>query len=291
MPRTPKLGPQRGAGGDAPTSVPAGPIAVLMYHAVEDASAHGVAADPHYTVSPQGFAEQLRAVLATGHPPVSVRDVLDHRSLGAGTVAFTFDDGHRSNLAAADALAAVGGRADFFINPGLVGQAGLLDWTPLREMAAMGHSIQSHGHLHEHLDTLTPAEVEQTLRRSRLEIEDRLGLPVTLFAPPGGRMVPGLPALAAAAGYRAVCSSRAGLWAADRSATGRVVEVPRLAVLAATTMAQYRRWITCHRGELGRQWLRERMLRSAKRVLGRAGYERARQVLLREAPAAPPERR
>ncbi len=261
-------------------------VSVLMYHAVIASPGDTIGADAHYSVTSARFAQHLRSVLARGSVPSSVLDLLDgghrHPAATGAAVAFTFDDGHISHLAAAQTLARAGARADFFVNPGQVGEAGLLDWTALRDMASMGMSIQSHGWMHRHLNTLSPGELRETLVRSKQEIEDRLGTPVTLFAPPGGRTVPQLAALATSVGYRAVCSSRSGVW----STAQRGAEVPRLAVLASTSQRQFERWVDQHAGELGRQWMRERLLRSAKQVLGGKSYERARQALLGRQPPA-----
>jgi peptidoglycan/xylan/chitin deacetylase (PgdA/CDA1 family) len=261
-------------------------VSVLMYHAVLGADTSTQAADPHYAVSEAAFGAQLRTLAELGRHPCAVRDLFDrasavHRHPG-GAVAFTFDDGHISNLAAAQRLAAIGARADFFINPGHVGEPGLLDWAALRDMLQMGMSIQSHGWQHRYLDALAPRDLRESLYRSKEEIEQKLATRVTLFAPPGGRVVPGLAAMATTAGYRAVCSSRAGVWSTARG--GR--EVPRLAVLASTSIGQYRRWAAQQPLELATQWLRERTLRAAKGVLGNGRYEQARQRLLKSPTSA-----
>ncbi len=78
-------------------------------------------------------------------------------------------------------------------------------------------------------------------------------------------------------GYRAVCSSRVGLWR-DR---GAARDIPRLAILANTAPAQFARWLRQDSREMLQQRLRYAALASGKRLLGNANYERMRRGLLR----------
>lgn len=250
--------------------------AVLMYHAVADDAQSTRGADPHYTVPRTGFLAQLDMIRDQGLRAASCASILAGGDSARATVALTFDDGHESNFAAAEAIVARGMGADLFVNPGLVGGAGLLSWSALRELTDAGISIQSHGMTHRYLDDLDDAEVERELRASHAEIADRIGVPPTLFAPPGGRFRNGFLQQARNAGYRAVCSSRPGVWRTDRD----TAEIPRLAMLAGTGDAQFRRWLACEPREVRRQRIRYDLLRLAKRSLGNRGYERLRSALL-----------
>ncbi|MEI7447349.1 MAG: polysaccharide deacetylase family protein [Burkholderiales bacterium] len=256
------------------------PVAVLMYHAIEPVGADSDA-DPHYSVEPATFAAQLDAFAGLGRRVRSVRDLLADAAAGASTgdaVALTFDDGHASNGAAAEMLAARGMAADFFVNPAQVGGPHRLSWAALRDMAAAGMSIQSHGHDHVHLDTLGPDGVHDSLARSKAAIEDALGTAVTLFAPPGGRLHPSLAATAARLGYRALCTSRPGRWTPAASAPA---DIPRLAVLAGTGDETLRRWALADPMTIGRARLRAGALDAAKRLLGTGRYERLRAAALK----------
>jgi peptidoglycan/xylan/chitin deacetylase (PgdA/CDA1 family) len=250
-----------------------GPASVLMYHAIVDDGEDSCGADLHYAVSRAVFSNHIRLVKAAGLRPSSVRRMLDSGSDPA-SVAFTFDDGHASNAWAAVALHEAGGSGDFFVNSAHVGRPGFLDWAALRDMAASGMSIQSHGHQHRYLDELDTAEVEDELRRSKQMIEDHLGVAVTLFAPPGGRCSPGLALTAQHIGYEAVCSSRVGVW------NGQSTEVPRFAVLRATSERRLRGWATGHPREVLPSRLRYHALRVGKGLLGNGAYDKLRLVLL-----------
>ncbi|TIL72614.1 MAG: polysaccharide deacetylase family protein [Mesorhizobium sp.] len=252
-------------------------ITVLMYHAVGNERGKCAGADAHYTITWRQFDSHLALSAQAGLRVRSVAHLLAAPADRTRSVAFTFDDGHRSNGPAAERIARAGGSADFFVNPSLVGKPHNLGWSDLRSMADAGMSIQSHGQEHRYLDDLSPAEVVAQLVDSKKAIEDHLGRPVTLFAPPGGRMPPNLRLVAARAGYAAVCSSRVGLWRTREGAW----DVPRLAVLQSTSDAQLARWVGHDWWELTNRRACYLALASAKRLLGNHCYERLRGRLLR----------
>jgi peptidoglycan/xylan/chitin deacetylase (PgdA/CDA1 family) len=250
-------------------------LTVLMYHAIIDMA--DATADLHYAVSRSRFREQIRLIRDRGMRLCSVRDVVLNARDGLEDecVALTFDDGHASNLDAAMEIFQNGGKADFFINPDTIGRENYLTWPALREMAVQGMSIQSHGYTHRYLDSLPVAEVENELVTSKKEIEDRLGLPVTLFAPAGGRMPRGFIDLARRTGYSAVCTSRPGTWK-----PGSGPEIARLPVMAGTPDVQIDRWIVGSTLELLKQRARYRVLRVMKEMLGNHLYEKIRGGIL-----------
>lgn len=252
------------------------PTTVLMYHALTDASGACEHADPHYAVSAAALDRHLAMMREAGVRPSSLERLLQDPVPG-GSVALTFDDGHASNAAAAERILAAGASADFFVNPARVGAPGYLGWTALADLARAGISIQSHGLTHRYFNELDEAELERELAESKARIEERLGRPVTLLAPPGGRMTARVAPIAERLGYRALCCSRAGVWDARRESRWAI---PRLAVLNATSDAQMRRWIRQDRLELLRMGMRHHLLAGAKRVLGNRGYERLRARLL-----------
>jgi hypothetical protein len=128
-----------------------------------------------------------------------------------GAVVLTFDDATSDHRRVAYALAERGVPAVFFIPAGLLGMPGHLDNDAVREIAAGGHVIGSHGWSHRRLDLVPEAELEREVETSRAFLEDLAGVPVTLFAPAGGIGVRSLPARLRAAGYTASRSTRWGI--------------------------------------------------------------------------------
>ena len=164
--------------------------------------------------------------------------------------------------------------ADFFVNPGKVGEPGLAGWAALREMADAGMSIQSHGWNHTYFSALDAKALREDLTRSRAVIEDRIGRAVTLLAPPGGRMPRGLDAIARECGYSHVLGSVPG----RIGATSPAHVLPRMSVTAALDLATLEGWV--HGRGVARARLRYDMLHLAKQALGDRRYERWRGHLL-----------
>jgi peptidoglycan/xylan/chitin deacetylase (PgdA/CDA1 family) len=248
----------------------AGDTIALMYHAVEDGTSAG--ADSHYTVGPSAFQAQMKLCAQIGAGVVSARDWLNGRH---GVIA-TFDDGHQSNHRVAFvALAREGMTADFFVNPAQVGTEGFATWSELREMADGGMSIQSHGLDHrQYLTELSPERLREDLRTARLEIEARIGQPVTLLAPAGGRAPANLAEVAQEVGYRHVLDSRPGIVRRNPGTT-----FGRFAVTAALELKTLEAWLRGGRARLTAQ-VRYAALDLAKRALGDTIYERVRRRLL-----------
>ncbi|MCE2659310.1 MAG: polysaccharide deacetylase family protein [Rubrivivax sp.] len=250
---------------------------VLMYHAIPGGSGPGIHADGHYSVTLSTFRRHLDMMVTLGLKPRSVKDLLDAGASVAAepVVALTFDDGHESNFAAYAEIVRRGGSADLFVNPGTVGTKGYLSWAQLRELARYGASIQSHSLHHVFLDSMPAAEVQHQISESRWIIEDQLGIPPCLFAPPNGRMPAGMARLAFELGYRAVCSSRVGVWR-----RAHTLEIPRFAVLAGTSDAQLAGWLRRSPWHLGLSLARGRVLTAGKRWLGEGRYQAVRRRLL-----------
>ncbi|HEY0179420.1 MAG TPA: polysaccharide deacetylase family protein [Dokdonella sp.] len=254
------------------TDTPARRRVVLMYHAIADAAgAVPDGQDAHYTVDLARFGDHLDALAAHGGG-TSARDWL---AAPSAATPITFDDGHVSNFThALPALLRQAMRADFFVNPANVGRRGFASWAQLREMAGAGMSIQSHGWDHRYFTELDATRLREDLVRSRAAIEDALGAPVTLVAPPGGRMPRGFAAIARECGYAHVLSSRPG-----RASAAAPVTLPRMAVTAAADVATLEAWL---RGRgIAAARLRYAALGLAKRAFGDRRYERLRARLLR----------
>lgn len=253
--------------------------AVLMYHAIPRRRDELEHADPRYAVDAAGFRRHLREARAMGRVVRAVRDLRRRPAeRERGAVGLTFDDGHETNFTQAfPLLMDEGATADFFVNPSVVGSTGFVTWAQLREMAAAGMSIQSHGYTHRYFDELSAREVRAELHQSKAMIEDRLGVPVTLFAPPGGRITGPVVEVARELGYEAVCTSRPGYWNGRGAGGG----IPRLAVLAGTAPGTVAAWMGARTGALAVQATRFTMTRWAKRVLGNRRYDAMRSSLLR----------
>lgn len=242
-----------------------------MYHALAGAHSTAEAQDPHYTVSANHFDTHLDTIVRVADHATSARDWLANPTRAA---VLTFDDGHLSNYTVAwPALQQRMMRADFFVNPANVGRPGFATWTQLREMAGHGMSIQSHGWDHRYFTELGVPGLREDLTRSRQAIEDAIGQPVTLLAPPGGRMPPNLPAIARECGYHRILSSRPG-----RITRAATTVLARMAVTASLDAEMLAGWLEGRGITTAR--LRYETLAVAKRALGNRRYEHWRARLL-----------
>ncbi len=114
------------------------------------------------------------------------------------TVAITFDDCYRDNLAAARVLNEHGLPATFFIPTKYVGTDHVfpwdtdltrmpnLDWKDVHEMQQLGHEIGSHTVSHADLGAITEKRARLELADSKKTLEDNLQRPVRWFAYPYG---------------------------------------------------------------------------------------------------------
>ncbi|MFS8136509.1 MAG: polysaccharide deacetylase family protein [Thermomonas sp.] len=240
-----------------------------MYHAVAGGEAH--AYDRRYTLPNAEFVAQLQHIRDHAGGACCARDWLQKRS--HERVLLTFDDGLASDYETAFPLLLEHGMtADFFVNPGTVGNRGHVSWQELREMSCAGMSVQSHGYDHIHLTQLDPFALRRTLYAARIEIEDRVGAPVTLLAPPGGRMPHALVEVARSLGYTDVLCSKPGALP-THDAHG---PLPRLAITAGLSVRTFAGWVSLQHASIATALAYYQVKQFARYAIGEARYERVR---------------
>ena len=195
-----------------------------------------------WTQTASGFEMQMQYLKVNGYESITLDELFEWqhglRSLPEKSVVITFDDGDRSVLEVAKPiLEEYDYRATLFIVTGKVGQkwSGVenLSWEELRELQATGRfSIQSHSHdLHWKVSTAGgpqpvfvaaseghhtmsggpwTEQVLEDLKESRRLIEQELGQPANFLAWPYGFADDSLDSLALLAGFRGMCTLRAG---------------------------------------------------------------------------------
>lgn len=152
------------------------------------------------STDPSRFADDMAALHAAGYRTVNLESwILAGRPLLDRRFALTFDDGLRSILDVAEILARFEFRATAFVvtahmgkdnrwsgQPSWVPVRPLLSWSDLPRLCASGISVASHTRTHPDLRTVDEQRLREELRGSRLEVEDRTGVPCTLLAYPYG---------------------------------------------------------------------------------------------------------
>lgn len=241
---------------------------VYMFHAIGDVLP-GDIADKHYSFSEEKFREFVRQ---SGRVS-SLADAI--KSPRSSQTICTFDDGHLSNYKAALFLAENQyGSADFFVNPAMVGQKNFMDWHQLSEIANAGMSVQSHSYEHVYLSDLTEEEQYQQLYRSRVAIEDKLGVKVSIIAPPGGRFNTMTLKAAKRAGYTTLAGSVPGRWQDD------VAYVKRVPVMQGNSVAQLLSCTQAVSSHLLRLQAKYYAMYTVKKVLGNGTYDVLRKRVL-----------
>lgn len=251
-------------------------FAGLMYHEVGAMPIRGPERrlSPHYVVETAAFGAQMAALHASGVRTLSLPEVLSGEDFGCATLV-TFDDGLEGNLHnALPVLQRHSLRATVFVAVGLVGTEGHLDWDGLRALVAGGVEVHSHTWSHRPLQTLADKEVRDELRRSRCELEDRLGMPVYAASFPHGSFDARTVSIAAEEGYRLLCTSEAHLNRARAGVGAEPMLVGRFAMTSSMDLRLFERLVA---GEAlavlpirGGQLIRK----SVKRLIGIQTYRR-----------------
>lgn len=138
-----------------------------------------------YKLTCATFARHLAEIAAGPCVPALVSEV-DLTQPGPYLL-LTFDDGGRSAVAAAEALAQRGWKGHFFIVTNRAGQRGFLDRTDIRHLRQCGHMIGSHSHTHPNVfRDLSWVRMLEEWRVSRDWLAQLLGEPCMAASVPGG---------------------------------------------------------------------------------------------------------
>lgn len=102
---------------------------------------------------------------------------------GQTVVSLTFDDGFSGQAPAAQILSAAGLKGTFYLNSGLLDEAGSLTLRQAKDVALAGHEIGGHTFSHPDIDTLSLDEAKREICLDRENLLS-LGFQVTNFAYP-----------------------------------------------------------------------------------------------------------
>ena len=200
------------------------PAWILTYHEIEPENSNYL-----YALTAHQLDEQLRLISEKNRSGLTVAGV-------------TFDDGHFSNFTVARPLLEQHGiRATFFVTAGRTEQSSKwMSWGQLRELVKSGHRVQSHGWSHKFLVQCSESELLEELRRSKSELEGRLGQLVDSISVPGGRWNVRVLRRAAETGYRSVYIS--DFWRKPAQEEG-VRVLGRFMMQNTMTLPQLERWL------------------------------------------------
>lgn len=226
-------------------------IPILTYHKIDDRWDFGL-----NSVKPREFRRQMAFLKEEEFVPVTFRQVLVGE-IPAKPVVITFDDGYASVFEAAfPVLQEFGFSAVVFPVTGYIGEWNHWEASPgfrrfchldekqLRELAAAGWEIGSHGVTHRALVYLTEREIENELVVSYERITRITGQKPVSFAYPFGLQDARVRELARRAGYRFACT---GLW--GNGSARDFLQLRRIPVYRIDSLRAFRR-------KLGSGWSR-----------------------------------
>lgn len=253
-------------------------IVILMYHALYDSEASRARIEPvdrPYALSASQFERQMQLLRQHDIPVLSPRSLESETndSASAGVV-ISFDDGHASNAELAlPILQRSGLTAAFFLTTGFIGaRPNYCSWAQADRLVQADMSIGGHGHSHRFLSDLDPAEAGLELQNSWQAIHENLGLEPTQMSFPGGRCNMQLVALGQRSGYRVFHGSGIGTLAPQAASSKAIL--PRIAVKAAMSDADFVAFATARRSALWPAQAVGGIKTLARGVLGNAGYHR-----------------
>ncbi len=251
-------------------------LLVLMYHGIHDEPLSAGHFDPRYSVDSADFEAQmlrLRARFGRAYVPGGTLSTAP-----TDEVMITFDDGDVADATVAlPILKRLGLRAVFFITSDFVDRPGSVSATQVRELADAGMVIGAHGASHRFLNTLSDAELDEEMLRSRGQLQQWSGGEVDLLALPGGRGGARELAAATRAGFRHCFNSVPGINRNYRA--GHYAE--RVAITRDLKLDGFDQILAWKGSTVQRVRWRHRLLALPKRLIGDRNYDRLRQALVR----------
>lgn len=239
-------------------------------------------------VEPDSFAAQLSSLHDGGFRAVSARELASALASGAQRlperpVVLTFDDGYADfHSRALPLLEGYGFSATVFVTTGWIAESGgqpaarplgpMLSWGQIEEASKCGVEFAAHSRTHPQLDRLSETTLREELAVSKVELEDRLGAPVTGLAYPFGYSNSKVREVTRQLGYGYGCAVRNAM--ADPGSD--LFALPRLTVARSTTMSVFRHLV--HGDNLRRIFLKDHAATKGWAIARRsmATVERAR---------------
>ncbi|MFZ0390334.1 MAG: polysaccharide deacetylase family protein [Calditrichia bacterium] len=217
-------------------------IPVLTYHKIEQRREWGL-----NTLPPARFYQQMKLLKEMAFTPVTFQQLLQG-NLPQNPVIITFDDGYESVYThALPVLQEFGFPAVVFVITGFLGRwnewdanlGGIrfrhLNAEQIRQLAAAGMEIASHGETHRPFSRLSPSELENELGKSRSLLQEMTGQPVLSLAFPFGMSGRDLHRKAAEHGYCFACGS---IW--QKPSADELLYFPRIPVYRSDSLRAFR---------------------------------------------------
>lgn len=198
-------------------------IPILMYHQIDEPPPRGTSLRG-LVVAPSSFAWQMKILHMLGYRGLSMRDLepyLGGKKQGK-VVGITFDDGYQNNLlnalpilkkhgftATCYGVSSMMGGANSW-DLGKVAQKPLMTLEDWKMWQGAGMDVGSHTCTHADLNSISDAEANEQIVKSKSELEEKIGCEVRHFCYPYGWYKPEHCQMVEKAGYASATTTRRG---------------------------------------------------------------------------------
>lgn len=211
----------------------------LVYHKVAD-----TAQNQKYTISPRLFESHLHLIKRSGIDVINPREMSETWPASRTGIVLSFDDGTIDHFETVHTLLnRFGIYGLFYVPTAKLERSGRLSREQLRILFDRGHTIGSHAHSHQKLDSLSRTQQLEEMEQSYTIIESLTGVRPLHFAPPGGFYDRDVHDVARRIGYRFFRTMR---WGYNSSFDPLQIEVIPVARILDQKLLQ---WILRGKGE------------------------------------------
>ncbi len=186
--------------------IPAGSVTapILLYHHV---STNNDTQDSRYNIPPEKFEEQIKWLYDNHYQTINVSDlanlIYNGGEIPQRPVVITFDDGNIDVFNNAyPILKKYGFVATFYVVQIYVNGKDMVSTDQLKELYKNGWEIGSHSKTHAHLPGVSEDLLPDEIRLSKLNLEEKLGVPINSFAYPFGEINDNIIRLTSSYGYK-----------------------------------------------------------------------------------------
>jgi peptidoglycan/xylan/chitin deacetylase (PgdA/CDA1 family) len=187
-------------------TIPAGSVTapILLYHHV---STNSDTQDSRYNIPPEKFEEQMKWLFDNGYQTITISELADLIYEGGEIpqrpVVITFDDGNIDNYNNAfPILKKYGFVATFYIVQIYMNGRDMISTDQVKDLIKNGWEIGSHSKTHESLPSVSEELLPEEIRMSKINLEEKLGVPINSFAYPYGEINENVVRLTSRYGYK-----------------------------------------------------------------------------------------
>ncbi|MES2544564.1 MAG: polysaccharide deacetylase family protein [Bacteroidota bacterium] len=166
-------------------------VPILCYHRIKDLRPGDGPMTKTYTVTPTGFAAQMKILSDNGYHSILPNDLYDYllhnKPLPKNPVMITFDDTQQEQYTiGAPEMEKYGFKGVFFVMTVSINRPNYMTKTQIKELSDKGNCIASHTWDHHMVTKYTDADWVTQIEKPKMKLEKITGKTITDFAYPFG---------------------------------------------------------------------------------------------------------